>query len=253
MIYKIYVLIKGSSLLFFYNFELFLNCRKYALLLHNQIINGSILLDNADLHFVLYQKQHFEYLRSIFESRKRTNKELWFIYFEEATSIEEIVLSLKDIHLDLDDDVIVGLKGIDQTTLYEIYRIGPNSIILYNRIGTWHQKDNDMHRLQMTSMKKWHRRYDLKGHNFKVTGLEEAPFINYIILNSVTGKYEMEGSFTDLLNILANIMNFTYTWTLPPDNAWGGLQKDGSWNGMIKLLINEDVDFCKIAFICWLF
>ena len=95
--------------------------------------------------------------------------------------------------------------------------------------------------------------HDLKGHNFKVTGLEEAPFINYIILNSVTGKYEMEGSFTDLLNILANIMNFTYTWTLPPDNAWGGLQKDGSWNGMIKLLINEDVDFCKIAYICWLF
>ena len=156
--------------------------------------------------------------------------------------MEEVIINLKDIHLDLDDDVIVGLKGTDGITLYEIYRIGPNSMILYNSIGTWH------HGLQMTSMKKWHRRYDLKGHNFIATALEEAPFINKIVLNSVTEKYEMDGSFVDLLNLLADIMNFTYTWKLPPDNSWGGLQKDGSWNGMIKLLIDEDADFCKITF-----
>ena len=170
------------------------------------------------------------------------------MYFEKATSMEEIIISLKDIQLDLDDDVIVGFNKTDQITLYEVYRIGPNSMILYKEIGTWHQKSNDTHRLQMTSMKKWYRRYDLKGHNFKVTALEEAPFINKIVLNSVTGKYEMEGSFVDLLNLLMNIMNFTYTLKLPADNQWGGLQKDGSWNGMVNLLINEDVDFCKFAF-----
>ena len=162
--------------------------------------------------------------------------------------MKEIIISLKDIQLDLDDDVIVGFNKTDQITLYEVYRIGTNSMILYEEIGTWHQKSNDTYRLLMTSMKKWYRRYDLKGHNFKVTALEEAPFINKIVLNSVTGKYEMEGSFVDLLNLLMNIMNFTYTLKLPADNQWGGLQKDGSWNGMVNLLINEDVDFCKFAF-----
>ena len=37
-------------------------------------------------------------------------------------------------------------------------------------------------------------------------------------------------------------MNFTYTLEPPPDNSWGGLQDDGSWNGMMKLVQDEAVD-----------
>ena len=31
----------------------------------------------------------------------------------------------------------------------------------------------------------------------------------------------------------------------PPDNAWGSLQNDGTWNGMVGLAQREIVDFCK--------
>ena len=66
-----------------------------------------------------------------------------------------------------------------------------------------------------------------------------------MILNSDTGKYKLTGSFPDLLNTLASTMNFTYTVEPPPDNAWGGLQEDGAWNGMMKLIQNNLKDFGK--------
>ena len=37
-------------------------------------------------------------------------------------------------------------------------------------------------------------------------------------------------------------MNFTYTSTKPPDGAWGAIQPDGSWNGMVNLLEKQDAD-----------
>ena len=66
-----------------------------------------------------------------------------------------------------------------------------------------------------------------------------------MILNSVNGRYQIEGSFPELLNTLASTMNFTYTVEPPPDNAWGGLQDDGTWNGMINLVQNNIKDFGK--------
>ena len=63
-------------------------------------------------------------------------------------------------------------------------------------------------------------------------------------LNSATGKYELKGSFPELLETLAATMNFTYTVEPPPDNAWGGLQEDGTtWNGMMNLVQNNIKDF----------
>ena len=79
-----------------------------------------------------------------------------------------------------------------------------------------------------------------------MTTLPEAPFTSKLELNPNTGKYEIAGSFPDLLNTLARLMNFTYDIEPPPDNAWGGRQADGTWNGMMNLVTNEIKDFGKI-------
>ena len=65
-------------------------------------------------------------------------------------------------------------------------------------------------------------------------------------LNPYTGKWEIEGSFPDLLKTLAKTMNFTYTVTPPPDNKWGGQQPDGSWNGMMLEVTTGKIDFGKV-------
>ena len=77
-----------------------------------------------------------------------------------------------------------------------------------------------------------------------MTTLVEPPFTSTMELNSATGKYELVGSFPELLETLAATMNFTYTVEPPPDNAWGGLQEDGTtWNGMMNLVQNNIKDF----------
>ncbi len=67
--------------------------------------------------------------------------------------------------------------------------------------------------------------------------------------NESLGQVVATGSFPDLLNTLALLMNFSYTLIPPPDNAWGGLQPDGSWNGMMNLVQKGLVDFAPTSLI----
>ena len=89
----------------------------------------------------------------------------------------------------------------------------------------------------------------IQGHHFKVQTLVETPYTISLDLNDQTEKYEVTGSFPDLLNSLANTMNFTYTIGPPPDNKWGGQQADGSWNGMMDQVVKEEIDFGKLFII----
>ena len=88
-----------------------------------------------------------------------------------------------------------------------------------------------------------------QGHHFKVQTLVETPYTISLDLNDQTEKYEVTGSFPDLLNSLANTMNFNYTIGPPPDNKWGGQQADGSWNGMMDQVVKEEIDFGKLFII----
>ena len=45
------------------------------------------------------------------------------------------------------------------------------------------------------------------------------------------------------MNLFSETLNFTYTFIPPPDGAWGVLQEDGTWNGMMNLIQKEEVDF----------
>ena len=74
----------------------------------------------------------------------------------------------------------------------------------------------------------------------------ETPYTISLDLNDQTAKYEVTGSFPDLLNSLANTMNFTYTIGPPPDNKWGGQQPDGSWNGMMDQVVKDKIDFGRL-------
>ena len=168
---------------------------------------------------------------------------------------------LEMAELDLDDDVILAIENGTHVNLFEIYKIserqGP---IVYNTIGVWSNIDG----LQLTTTSKWYRRGNLKvnlkvnmfcfenrnflsllfqGHHFKVQTLVETPYTISLDLNDQTEKYEVTGSFPDLLNSLANTMNFTYTIGPPPDMKWGGQQKDGSWNGMMDQVVKDKIDF----------
>ena len=168
------------------------------------------------------------------------------MYFDFTMTIQQVLTMFSNASLDFDDDFIIALNQNDgQVLLWELYKIGSLMPIQNINVGKWTTLDG----LEFSKSHKWVRRSDLLGYNFKVTSLIEAPYISKIELDSRTAKYNLEGSFVDLLNLLSETLNFTYTYIPPPDGAWGVLQEDGTWNGMINLIQKEEVDFGRYIII----
>ena len=43
------------------------------------------------------------------------------------------------------------------------------------------------------------------------------------------------------------ILNYTYDLTKPPDGQWGAIQPDGSWSGLVGMLIRQEIDMGKLC------
>ncbi|XP_053643873.2 glutamate receptor 4-like [Cherax quadricarinatus] len=50
------------------------------------------------------------------------------------------------------------------------------------------------------------------------------------------------GPLVNFLNLLAHYINFTYTFSRPPDGAWGVKRPDGSWSGMVGMVGRQEAD-----------
>ncbi|XP_071533007.1 glutamate receptor U1-like, partial [Panulirus ornatus] len=50
------------------------------------------------------------------------------------------------------------------------------------------------------------------------------------------------GTMEKFINYLSTALNFTYTYVRPPDGAWGTRQSDGSWPGMVGVVVREEAD-----------
>ena len=81
-------------------------------------------------------------------------------------------------------------------------------------------------------------RSDLKGRNIRLCAL---PFPQTTM--SEDGGKNFYGFSIDIINALADAMNFTYSYVLPEDGHWGTQNpKTGTWNGMIGMLIDGKCD-----------
>ena len=193
-----------------------------------------------DFHFLDYNPNNINHQSYILHLKKNMFKLscTWFVYFDTVMTIKDVLKEFDNLSLNLDDDFIVALNQSEEIVLWELYRIVPNSPIQNINVGQWTTSKG----LNFTKINKRNRRSNLLGYNLRITTLVEAPYNTKIKLDSMTKKYHLEGSFADLLNLYAKILNFTYTYVPPPDNAWGSLQEDGSWNGMMNLVHNKSVD-----------
>ena len=193
-----------------------------------------------DFHFLDYNPKNINHQSYILHLKKNMFKLscTWFVYFDTVMTIKDVLKEFDNLSLNLDDDFIVALNQSKEIVLWELYRIVPNSPIQNINVGQW----TTLKGLNFTKINKRNRRSNLLGYNLRITTLVEAPYNTKIELDSMTKKYHLEGSFADLLNLYAKILNFTYTYVPPPDNAWGSLQEDGSWNGMMNLVHNKSVD-----------
>ncbi|XP_071532996.1 LOW QUALITY PROTEIN: probable glutamate receptor [Panulirus ornatus] len=50
------------------------------------------------------------------------------------------------------------------------------------------------------------------------------------------------GPMPKLMDYLSSALNFSYSYVRPPDRSWGMKRKDGSWSGMMGMVVRKEVD-----------
>ncbi|XP_069941768.1 glutamate receptor-like [Cherax quadricarinatus] len=74
---------------------------------------------------------------------------------------------------------------------------------------------------------------------------EESPLHRMMMIDDpvTPGKqiFYFGGPMEDLLDYLAKALNFTYSNVRPPDGVWGSKLGNGSWTGMMRMVMTEEV------------
>jgi len=179
--------------------------------------------------------------------------------------------------MDIDDDLLLYSFEAVNVTIYEAYKIAPESMDLGEatvlKYGTYDPNGGE---LQLETIDKWQRRGNLQvsrrsysisntlsctynqGLNLRVTTLESPPYLTaHYGGHGTIEEPRMEGMFADIFHALQEKMNFTYDLGKPPDFEWGVVKSDepGAWTGMVGQLQRRDVDIgtqnnmCKIYLI----
>ncbi|XP_069190898.1 uncharacterized protein [Procambarus clarkii] len=53
---------------------------------------------------------------------------------------------------------------------------------------------------------------------------------------------QFAGPAADMVSYIAKGLNFSYIYLRPPDGSWGIKREDGSWSGMVGMVIRQEVD-----------
>ena len=118
--------------------------------------------------------------------------------------------------------------------IYDIYKVSRDAKVILKKFGIWSPE----YGLQVYNTNIWSRRNSLGGHHFRIVSAINPPAVTYVEDNCTT-KICFRGMYADVWHDLSKKMNFTYTSQRA--YQWGSLI-NGTWNGMIRMLEQEEVD-----------
>ncbi|KZS12967.1 putative Ionotropic receptor 7e [Daphnia magna] len=81
----------------------------------------------------------------------------------------------------------------------------------------------------------------LNGKTLRVASVEILPFVEFL-RNENGDITEGRGFSFEILNALMETYNFSITIKIPKDEAYGALLPNGTWNGMIAMILNNESD-----------
>lgn len=156
---------------------------------------------------------------------------------------------------DIDQEIYT--YDCDRKTLVERYRV--NDFIVENVISS--MKGD---KLVWTSQSVLERRSDLHGRHFKAVTSPQVPYVLEFPFATGPATYQGEsgdeyydikptgvhtkGMLIDILLDLEREMNFTTNLYRRLDHAWGRIDRNGSWTGMVRSLLTKDMEFAPVSF-----
>ena len=138
--------------------------------------------------------------------------------------------------LHLDTQLYIYAPEGETISLKEAYGVNGNTKV--EIVGTW----KDSTGLIVPTSSIWERRRNLEGLSIRVATMSFPPMQNLYYDTSGQSIIGCGGLFLDPMNILASKLNFTVNFMIPGDGAWGALTTNGTWTGMIGMLIKDEVD-----------
>ena len=149
---------------------------------------------------------------------------------------ESEVTTELDFALRLNTKLYLYANGGTTIDVHEMYAVNEKKIV--RKIGTWNSNKG----LTIPTKNMWERRTSMEGSTIRVATIN-IPFYHEISYDqSGTSIVGGGGFLLEPLNMLATKLNFTIKLMPSKDGKWGTTDNNGTWNGMIGMLIKEQAD-----------
>ena len=146
---------------------------------------------------------------------------------------------LPHVPLRLDTRILFYNKTRDGYTLWESYRIKEGPAVSEDLIE-WSPHPGKT-RILTRHLNPWERRGNLDGVVL-TNGVLEWPRLFIAGVDSDGATTGGTGYFPDVLSALKTRLNFSVRVASPEDGNWGTLSENGSWNGLVAMLVDGEVD-----------
>ena len=80
----------------------------------------------------------------------------------------------------------------------------------------------------------------LNGRSLRMAAENWDPWLT---ISEGQGQVEYSGIMASILEYLQGALNFTTVLVRPPDGAWGAVDANGDWGGMVGLVKRNEADF----------
>ena len=140
--------------------------------------------------------------------------------------------------LRVDNNIIFfnPIKSKEEILLFDKYNTF-DGVPITQTMGIWRKESG----LNLTKSSKWEWRNNLNGKQLIVSVLRWPPFFDYT-LDQEGFVVDPKGLLFDILQELANNLNFTTIMTTPKDGQWGSKTDKGDYTGLIGDLVHKEAD-----------
>ncbi|PSN34585.1 Ionotropic receptor 117 [Blattella germanica] len=148
-------------------------------------------------------------------------------------------------YIPFDCELMVVQQSSNHVSLTEVYQINESSSLLLFAFGNWTATQG----FKWCNLLMYKRRGNLGGHTIKV-GFKYGDYVNpedflYDVVDRTDG---VKVYFSILWAILEKILNFKSIYLRPADNNFGAL-KNGTWNGLIGMIVRKEIEIAVDGFL----
>ncbi|KDR16875.1 hypothetical protein L798_08617 [Zootermopsis nevadensis] len=177
----------------------------------------------------------------------------WLLFSDSALKLDHL---FTDVYIPLDCEFLVAREDLaGNVTLHEVYRMNRTMPLMNLQVAVWspqfgvlwdnrslYDRRNNLYgvtNVLWDNRSLYERRNNLYGVTIKATTFENPP--------NVEPKYnadtvEIGGTFGRVWSILSEELNYTTEVYLPEVNGAGASSGNGTWSGVIQLLVDGTVD-----------